>query len=58
MFRVLQVTRTFDDCIDRTCNYGAAVDQQMMEVNMSHFSLLCSLSWNTTNESTDKLTRR
>ena len=27
-----QVTRAFDDCLDRTCNYGAAVDQQMMEV--------------------------
>ena len=29
---VSQVTRAFDDCLDRTCNYGAAVDQQMMEV--------------------------
>ena len=37
MFRVLQVTRTFDDCIDRTCNYGAAVDQQMMEVKNALF---------------------
>lgn len=27
-----QVTQAFDDCLDRTCNYGAAVDQQMMEV--------------------------
>ena len=27
-----QVTHAFDDCNDRTCNYGAAVNQQMMEV--------------------------
>ena len=37
---MLQVTRTFDDCIDRTCNYGAAVDQQMMEVNNEHAKTL------------------
>ena len=31
---ISQVTHAFDDCLDRTCNYGAAVDQQMMEVRV------------------------
>ena len=29
-----QVTRGFDDCLGRRCEYGTAVNQQMMEVRL------------------------
>jgi solute carrier family 12 sodium/potassium/chloride transporter 2 len=32
VYAELNVTQAFDDCEGRTCSYGAAVDQQMMEV--------------------------